>query len=159
MVIGGGNVAYDVARSAVRPSMPSTSETIAEMERGEQVAYDVARSALRMSGDKEVHVVCLESRAEMPADEIEVDRRRGRRHPPAQLARPARDSRHRTARSPALRTVQCTAVFDANGRFNPSIRRERRRRHPRRHHHLRHRPDIRSVVPATRTTAWRPSAA
>jgi formate dehydrogenase (NADP+) beta subunit len=36
--------------------------------------YDVARSALRLSGDKEVHVVCLESRAEMPADEIEVSK-------------------------------------------------------------------------------------
>src|ERR1019366_8608177 len=59
IVIGGGNVAYDVARSAVRPH-------------DEHVAYDVARSALRLSGDKEVHVVCLESRAEMPADELEV---------------------------------------------------------------------------------------
>src|SRR5207302_5316202 len=57
LVIGGGNVAYDVARSAVRPH---------------DDAYDVARSALRLSADKEVHVVCLESRAEMPADEVEV---------------------------------------------------------------------------------------
>ena len=59
VVIGGGNVAYDVARSAVRPH-------------DELVAYDVARSALRLSADKEVHVVCLESREEMPADDIEV---------------------------------------------------------------------------------------
>src|ERR1051325_6141433 len=57
VVIGGGNVAYDVARSAVRPH---------------DDAYDVARSELRLSADKEVHVVCLESRGEMPADEIEV---------------------------------------------------------------------------------------
>ncbi len=42
------------------------------MERGETTAYDVARSALRMSGDKEVHVVCLERRQEMPADEREI---------------------------------------------------------------------------------------
>ena len=48
------------------------SRAVADMERGESVAYDVARSALRLSGDKEVHVVCLERRAEMPADEIEV---------------------------------------------------------------------------------------
>ena len=59
-VIGGGNVAYDVARSAVRPI------------NDEHMAYDVARSALRLSGDKEVHVVCLEKREEMPADDIEV---------------------------------------------------------------------------------------
>ncbi len=45
---------------------------MSDMERGEQVAYDVARSALRLSSDKEVHVVCLESREEMPADEVEV---------------------------------------------------------------------------------------
>src|SRR5689334_6338706 len=51
VVVGGGNVAYDVARSAVRPA------------HDEMMAYDVARSALRLSGDKEVHVVCLESRA------------------------------------------------------------------------------------------------
>jgi ferredoxin len=35
---------------------------------GGNVAYDVARSAVRMSGDKEVHVVCLEKRSEIPAD-------------------------------------------------------------------------------------------
>ena len=60
-MIGGGNVAYDVARSALRPLETSTAEdAMAEMDRGEQMAYDVARSALRISGDKEVHVVCLE---------------------------------------------------------------------------------------------------
>ena len=73
IVIGGGNVAYDVARSAIRPvEMMSKSEALEDMGRGEQVAYDVARSALRLSGDKEVHVVCLEKREEMPADEVEI---------------------------------------------------------------------------------------
>src|SRR5262249_30133325 len=60
VVIGGGNVASDVAGSAVRP------------ETADHMAYDVARSALRLSGDKELHVVCLESRDEMPADEMEI---------------------------------------------------------------------------------------
>ncbi len=73
VVIGGGNVAYDVARSAVRPFEALNQEdALQEMGHGEKVAYDVARSALRMSGDKEVHVVCLESRHEMPADEVEI---------------------------------------------------------------------------------------
>jgi len=104
VVIGGGNVAYDVARSAVRPH---------------DDAYDVARSALRLSGDKEVHVVCLESREEMPADEVEVIegaeegvRLHNRRGPRAVLAE--------NGRVTGLRTVRCTAVFDASGRFNPS---------------------------------------
>jgi ferredoxin len=106
LVIGGGNVAYDVARSAVRPE-------------GHEM-YDVARSALRLSGDKEVHVVCLESRAEMPADEIEVIegadegiRLHNQRGP--------REVIFEGGRVTALRTVRCTAVFDARGKFNPSF--------------------------------------
>ena len=108
VVIGGGNVAYDVARSAVRPP------------NDEHMAYDVARSAIRLSADKEVHVVCLESRAEMPADEIEVIEGaeegihlHNQRGPRAVL--------HEDGRATGLRTVRCTAVFDAQGKFNPSF--------------------------------------
>lgn len=103
IVIGGGNVAYDVARSAVRPHDDS---------------YDVARSALRISGDKEVHVVCLESRAEMPADDIEV-------HEGAEEGiylhnqRGPREILHENGRVTGLRTARCTAVFDAQRRFAP----------------------------------------
>lgn len=121
VVIGGGNVAYDVARSALRPADAATTrEALEEMERGEQVAYDVARSALRISGDKEVHVVCLESRAEMPADEVEVQEgeeegiylhnRRG----PKELV-------GANGKVAALRTVHCTSVFDENRRFHPKF--------------------------------------
>ncbi|HEY3441747.1 MAG TPA: FAD-dependent oxidoreductase [Paludibaculum sp.] len=121
VVIGGGNVAYDVARSAVRPfEAMQKGEALAEMERGEQVAYDVARSALRISGDKEVHVVCLESRGEMPADDVEVvegDEEgiflHNRRGPKAVLGE--------NGKVTGLRTVHCTSVFDADGRFNPVL--------------------------------------
>ena len=121
LVIGGDNVAYDVARSAVRPAETlSLSEARSDMERGEQVAYDVARSALRMSSDKEVHVVCLERREEMPADEMEV------------LEGEEEGIHLHSARGPkvilgtngtvtGLRTVRCLSVFDAAGRFNPSF--------------------------------------
>jgi len=120
VVIGGGNVAYDVARSAVRPVGEVRSEAMADMERGEQVAYDVARSALRLSGDKEVHVVCLEKREEMPADEVEI------------LEGEEEGLKLHSSRGPkaifgnngtvtALRTIRCTSVFDATGRFNPSF--------------------------------------
>src|SRR5689334_17383049 len=105
IVIGGGNVAYDVARSAVRPH---------------DDALDVARSALRLSADKEVHVVCLESRQEMPADEIEVfegaeegihlHNRRGPREVLVQDGKVV-----------GLRTARCTAVFDAARRFSPTF--------------------------------------
>jgi NADPH-dependent glutamate synthase beta subunit-like oxidoreductase/ferredoxin len=121
VVIGGGNVAYDVARSALRPADAALrGEALEEMGRGEQVAYDVARSALRISGDKEVHVVCLESREEMPADDVEVHEgeeegiflhnRRG----PKELVGIG-------GRATALRTVHCTSVFDENNRFNPKF--------------------------------------
>ncbi len=56
IVIGGGNVAYDVARTLVR-----------------QTEYDVSRTALRQKGVKEVHLVCLESLEEMPADDQEIE--------------------------------------------------------------------------------------
>ena len=120
VVIGGGNVAYDVARSAVRPAGEVHGEALADMERGEQVAYDVARSALRLSGDKEVHVVCLEKREEMPADEVEI------------IEGEEEGLKLHSGRGPkaifgdngtvtALRTIRCTSVFDASGRFNPSF--------------------------------------
>ncbi len=121
VVIGGGNVAYDVARSALRPARSvGRKEALEEIERGEQVAYDVARSALRLSGDKEIHVVCLESRAEMPADAIEIEEGaeegillHNGRGPRALLGENGGVS--------ALRTVRCTSVFDASGRFNPTF--------------------------------------
>jgi NADPH-dependent glutamate synthase beta subunit-like oxidoreductase len=107
IVIGGGNVAYDVARSAVRPHE-------------DHIAYDVARSAVRLSGDKEVHVVCLEGREEMPADEVEIVeggeeglKLHNQRGPRAILGE--------NGKVTGLRTVRCTAVFDAAGRFNPSF--------------------------------------
>ncbi|HUB32657.1 MAG TPA: FAD-dependent oxidoreductase [Bryobacteraceae bacterium] len=107
IVIGGGNVAYDVARSAVRGQ-------------DEHIAYDVARSALRLSGDKEVHVVCLESREEMPADEIEVIEG-GEEGIKLHNSRGPREILHENGKVTGLRTVHCTAVFDAQRRFNPTF--------------------------------------
>jgi NADPH-dependent glutamate synthase beta subunit-like oxidoreductase/ferredoxin len=121
IVIGGGNVAYDVARSAVRPlELLGHTDTMADTERGESVAYDVARSAMRMSGDKEVHVVCLEKRSEMPADEIEVTEG-AEEGLVLHNSRGPREIVGRDGKVAGLRTVECSAVFDANGRFNPSF--------------------------------------
>jgi formate dehydrogenase beta subunit len=121
VVIGGGNVAYDVARSALRPvESMKRGDALAEMERGEQVAYDVARAALRMSGDKEVHVVCLESRKEMPADEMEVVE--GEEE--GLILHSSRGPRvvmGEDGKVTGLHTVVCTSVFDGEGRFNPTF--------------------------------------
>ncbi len=121
VVIGGGNVAYDVARSAVRPfESLARSEAMSDMERGEQVAYDVARSALRLSSDKEVHVVCLDSREEMPADEVEVveGEDEGLK---LHNSRGPQEVLGQNGTVTGLRTIRCQAVFDASGRFNPSF--------------------------------------
>jgi NADPH-dependent glutamate synthase beta subunit-like oxidoreductase len=55
VVIGGGNVAYDVARTVLR-----------------QIAYDTARTAARLPGTGKVHLASLETLEEMPADTIEI---------------------------------------------------------------------------------------
>jgi NADPH-dependent glutamate synthase beta subunit-like oxidoreductase len=121
-VIGGGNVAYDVARSAIRPveAFETREEQDAEMERGEKTAYDIARSALRMSGDKSVAVVCLEKRNEMPADarEIEEGEEEGihlyNGWGPKEVV-------VEKGKVKALRVVRCVNVFDESGRFNPQF--------------------------------------
>lgn len=118
VVIGGGNVAYDVARSAVRPVKIPLADAASDMERSEKIAYDVARSALRLSGDKEVHIVCLEKRNEMPADEIEIEEG-------AEEGIKLHDGRgprmilNEEGYVTGLRTVKCLSVFDENGKFNP----------------------------------------
>lgn len=120
VVIGGGNVAYDVARSAVRPTKIPMGDARSDMERNETVAYDVARTALRMSGDKEVHVVCLEKRHEMPADVIEIDEGEEegiRLHD----GRGPRMILNEEGYVTGLRTVKCTSVFDENGKFSPKF--------------------------------------
>ncbi len=120
VVIGGGNVAYDVARSAIRPSLIEMADANSDMERTQRIAYDVARSALRMSGDKEVHIVCLEGREEMPADEIEViegEEEGIKLH----TSRGPREVLYKDGRLQALRTVKCVSVFDENRRFNPKF--------------------------------------
>jgi NADPH-dependent glutamate synthase beta subunit-like oxidoreductase len=55
VVIGGGNVAYDVGRTVLR-----------------QAYFDMARTAVRQPRVREVHLCCLESLMEMPADDVEI---------------------------------------------------------------------------------------
>src|SRR5208337_659846 len=74
IVIGGGNVAMDVARSAAREVLRQHAPGVEQQEPSRESADAVAAkemvyvslSALRL-GAQEVHLVCLESRAEMPA--------------------------------------------------------------------------------------------
>ncbi len=107
VVVGGGNVALDVARTALREEAPS-----------ETAAFDVARVAVRM-GARDVKVVALEARYEMPAHEYEIEEAEVEgitiRH---------RLGPHRIVGDThveGLETLDVSSVFDPDGRFNPKL--------------------------------------
>jgi NADPH-dependent glutamate synthase beta subunit-like oxidoreductase len=122
VVIGGGFVAFDAARTALRLGREEEAQELAgEGDARMKEAFDSARAALR-SGATEVTIVSLESFAEMPVlqtaqghDEFEEARHEGvaflpRRGPKRFLG----DGRLRQVE---LRGVR--SVFDDTGRFNP----------------------------------------
>ncbi len=127
IVIGGGNVAMDVARSAAREVVKQHAGGVEDLEpSAENVSavatkemVDISLSALRM-GAREVNLVCLERRNEMPAalEEIEEAEEEGIHiHPgfgPKRIV-------GKDGKVVALETVKTKAVFDENRRFNPSF--------------------------------------
>jgi formate dehydrogenase beta subunit len=128
VVIGGGNVAIDVARSALRQQQRLTLEALStsllpdsltesELSVAMKELMDVSRAALRM-GARVVHLVCLESREEMPAfeEEIEEGMREGLKIHPALGPKRFVGARGRVT---GVETIRCTSVFDAQHRFNP----------------------------------------
>ncbi|HEY3439652.1 MAG TPA: FAD-dependent oxidoreductase [Paludibaculum sp.] len=102
VVIGGGNVAYDVARTVVR-----------------QIAYDTARTAARLPGGPKVCLTSLESLEEMPADTLEIlegdeegiERRNG--------WGPLSIERDEHGAVTGVRFRRCLRVYDENRRFSP----------------------------------------
>jgi NADPH-dependent glutamate synthase beta subunit-like oxidoreductase len=124
VVIGGGFVAFDAARTALRVASEAELAAFAEGETnlGLKEALDSARAALR-GGAREVAIVSLESFAEMPVlrtvqghEEFEEAKREGisflpRRGPKRFLGENGR------LKSVELRGV--TSVFAPDGRFDP----------------------------------------
>jgi NADPH-dependent glutamate synthase beta subunit-like oxidoreductase len=104
VVIGGGNVAYDVARTVVR-----------------QIALDTARTAARLAGTTRVRLVSLEGLEEMPAATIEIlegDEEGIERHNgwgPVSIDRDARG----VVTSVTVR--RCLNVYDTQRRFAPTF--------------------------------------
>lgn len=116
LVVGGGNVAVDVARTALRASV---REEAINPGLNIVTALDVARSAIRF-GAKEVHIVCLESLAEMPADAHEIAEAQNEGiviHPGKGPQRILGEH----GRVTGLETVTCSSVFDAQHRFRPTF--------------------------------------
>jgi formate dehydrogenase (NADP+) beta subunit len=140
VVIGGGNVAFDVARSVVRQAgqiddmspeamrkiLREATTTLDQLTRGEKegpedlkVALDVARQALR-AGVREVHMYCLESLEEMPATKPEIDvaieegvKLHTRWGPKRILGKDGKVS--------GIELIKVASVFDQNRRFNPTF--------------------------------------
>ncbi len=84
---------------------------------GGNVAVDVALSALRC-GAKEVTMVCLESREEMPAHEREIQGTidEGVRLMPSRGPHRVLGTEDRVT---GVELIRCTAVFDEQGNFSP----------------------------------------
>ena len=107
IVIGGGNVAYDVARTVLR-----------------QEEYDVSRTAARMIGVRQVNLVCLESLEEMPADTVEIleGQEEGvTRHNswgPREVLVHEKDGQKFVR---GVKFARCTRVYDENKRFAPKF--------------------------------------
>ena len=125
VVIGGGFVAFDAARTALRISREEELTTLAgEADARAKEALDSARAALR-GGATDVTIVSLEDFSEMPVlrttqghEEFEEAQKEGVRF--LTQPRPAGVRRRDRAASEAVELRAVRSVFDANGRFAPS---------------------------------------
>ena len=129
VVVGGGNVAFDAARTALRAAAGTLDTGGAESElgggtlddarRGMITTLDVARAAVR-AGVRDVTVIALESPEEIPADPEEIAEAEAEG-----IVILYRKGPHRfigeAGRVTALETIDVRAVFDDEHRFNPTF--------------------------------------
>jgi len=131
IVVGGGDVAMDAARTAAREVAEAEVRTALDAARAAlrqpdvdpiaamREAMDVAREAVR-TGAREVRVVCLESWEEMPASRFEIEEALGEGltiHPrlgPKRIV-------GRDGKVTGLEAIQVARVFDEQRRFNPQF--------------------------------------
>ena len=127
VVVGGGSVAFDAARTALRAAAadtgsrpaPTAAPSVEDTRRAMTTTLDVARAAVR-AGVRDVTVVALESPEEIPAypEEIAEAEAEGvaivyRRGPQRFLGE---------GRVTGLETIGVESVFDGQGRFAPTFR-------------------------------------
>ena len=128
VVVGGGNVAFDAARTALRAAAggpaaqagePAERGTVEDARRAMTTTLDVARAA-RREGVLHVTVIALESPEEIPADPEEI----------AEAESEGITIRYRLGphrfvgadgRVTGLETIAVASVFDASGRFDPKF--------------------------------------
>lgn len=102
VVIGGGNVAYDVARTVLR-----------------QIAFDTARTAARLPGTSRVRLVSLEGLEEMPADTVEIVEGDEEGIERLNGWGPVAVERDDEGRVAGVRFRKCERVYDENRKFSP----------------------------------------
>ena len=123
VVIGGGNVAMDAARVAARVAGGADAPEGAADQTEDAVLMremmDVAREAMRV-GARNVHVICLESRDEMPAADFEIEEALEEGIDLAPRVGPVRIV-EKEGRVAGLEVQTCTRVFNEEGRFSPEF--------------------------------------
>ncbi len=130
VVVGGGNVAFDAARTVLRAEAgrpdhlepgdpPPVTGTPEDARRSMTTTLDVARAAVR-AGVLDVTVIALESPEEIPADPEEIAEAEAEG-----ITIEYRKGPHRFVgdggRVTGLETIDVRSVFDDEGRFNPTF--------------------------------------
>ncbi len=125
VVIGGGDVAMDAARTALRASTyDEIARRNADYDEGHErasmtEALDVARTAAR-TGAQDITIMSLEAKHEMPASEFEIEEaeheeiRFVNRRGPARILT-------KNGKVTGIETIAVTRVFDDEGRFAPEF--------------------------------------
>jgi NADPH-dependent glutamate synthase beta subunit-like oxidoreductase len=129
IVVGGGDVAMDAARTALRLGQATAEQKIAlgeteqrsdEASDAVHEALDVARTALRL-GVAEVKMISLESWDELPASKFEIEEALEEGitiHPrlgPNRII-------GKNGKVTGLEVIEVESVFDENKRFNPKFK-------------------------------------
>jgi formate dehydrogenase beta subunit len=114
LVIGGGNVAMDVARTAAR--LGQSTQSGGDLA----VALDVARTARRLGATQEVHCLVVEARGEMLADPLEMAAAEEEGIVIHNHVAPQRIVGAQ-GRAAGIETLDVARAFDERGRFNPQL--------------------------------------
>jgi len=126
IVIGGGNVAIDVARTALRyaaaedkSELSGSAEQLLHTWGYDNAFIDAARTALRL-GARHVQLVSLESRLQMPAhpDEVREAEEEGITLVPGLGPKAILGKDGRVV---GVETLDVASLFDSAGRFNPTF--------------------------------------
>lgn len=104
VVVGGGNVAYDVGRTVLR-----------------QISLDAARTALREPSVRQVYLCSLESLEEMPADDTEIIEGDEEGIIRKNSVGPVKILQDEAGKVSGVVLRKCLRIFDEEGRFSPEF--------------------------------------